>query len=108
MPVHDLGYRSWLGRRMPRMLRPWVVAGSGIALVWRRRWLRMMISFAWLPVVFPAFAIFAFEYSTVHPEYREAIGQILRNPIFPNYELAARALKSPSEARHDVWASGTA
>ncbi len=54
MPVHDLGYRAWLGQRMPRLLRPWVVAKSGIALVWRRKWLRLMILLAWLPIVFPA------------------------------------------------------
>ena len=78
MPVHDLGYRAWLGKRMPRVLRPWVVAKSGIALVWRRKWLRFMILLAWLPIVVPTVGIFAFEFSSADPDLQNMIGYLLK------------------------------
>ena len=103
MPVHDLGYRAWVGGRMPRLLRPWVVARSGVSLVWRRRWLRMMIMMAWLPIIVPALGIFAFEYSSNEPELSRAGLQLLGR--LDQSELAARIAANPDEARHDVWAT---
>ncbi len=38
-----------MGRRMPRLLRPWAVARCGVSLVWRRRLLKLMILVGWLP-----------------------------------------------------------
>ncbi|TWT50450.1 ABC-2 family transporter protein [Rubripirellula amarantea] len=104
MPVHDLGYRPWRGQRMARWLRPWVVARSSISLVWRRRWLRTMLMLAWLPVVFPALGIFAFEYSSTDPGMQRAIFQIARGPL-NQPELAQQIIENPEEARHQVWSS---
>lgn len=105
MPVHDLGYRAWLGRRMPRLLRPWVVAKSGIALVWRRKWLRLMILLAWLPIVFPAVGIFAFEFSSTEPDFQQMIFQLLRSPLLNQPEIANAVMTDPDGARHQVWAT---
>ncbi len=104
MPINDLGYRAWAGTRMARAIRPWVVARSGISLVWRRRWLRMMLMFAWLPIIVPAMGLFAFEYSSTEPEFEQAIIQLLRGPL-RQPELAGRMASNPEEARHDVWAT---
>ena len=104
MPVHDLGYRAWLGRRMPRILRPLVVAQSGIALVWRRKWLRMMIMFSWMPILIFGLGIFMFEYSSTDPDAQRAIEQLLLRR-FDNPELANAALMNHDAARHDVWAT---
>lgn len=102
MPLHDLGYRRWEGRRMPRLLRPLHVARSGISLVWRRRWLRIMIILAWLPIIVPAFGIFAFEFSSTDPEIQQAAFQFMRGPM-QRPDLAVESMRDPSSARHEVW-----
>lgn len=104
MPVHDLGYRGWRGIRTPRYLRPVVVARGGISLVWRRRWLRLMLMIGWLPIVFPAIGIFAFEYSVSDPKARGLVGEILRDPL-QRPDLAAQAMVDPGTARHEVWST---
>jgi ABC-2 type transport system permease protein len=102
MPVHDLGYRPWQGRRTPRILRPLFVAQSGVSLVWRRRWLRTMLMLAWLPIVFPAFGIFAFEYSSTEPGMQQFVVQLLSGP-FQRPDLAMVALTDPDAVRHEIW-----
>ncbi len=105
MPVHDLGYRVWKGNRMPRLLRPLVVARSGVSLVWRRRWLRMMLMLAWLPIVIPALAIFAFEYSATDGDMRGIVIGLLRSPIIQRGDLAAQVMVDPTAVRHEVWST---
>jgi ABC-2 type transport system permease protein len=104
MPLHDLGYRRWQGSRTPRLLRPLYIARSGVSLVWRRRWLRTMIILAWLPIIVPAFGIFAFEFSTTEPEMRQAAFQFLRGPM-QRPDLAMAAMTDPSSIRHEVWST---
>lgn len=104
MPVHDLGYRSWEGRRTPRLLRPLSVARSGISLVWQRKWLRFMLILAWLPIVFPAMGIFAFEYSATEPDMREITSELLRGPL-GRPDLAFMANNNPDRVRHEVWST---
>ncbi|NND97141.1 MAG: ABC transporter permease subunit [Pirellulaceae bacterium] len=104
MPVHDLGYRSWAGKRMSHFLRPWVVARGGIALVWRRRWLRMMIIFSALPILIFGFAIFMFEYAATDADARHGISQLLAFQ-FRRPDLALAIATDHSSVRHDVWAT---
>lgn len=104
MPVHDLGYRPWHGRRSHPLLRGWSVAISGIALVWQRRWLRVMLILAWLPIVFPAVGIFAFEYSATEPEMRKITYELLDGP-FDRPDLAFMASENPDAVRHEVWST---
>ncbi len=104
MPIHDLGYRRWHGNRAPQFVRPWVVARSGIALVWRRRWLRMMLMLAWLPVIAPAFALFAFEYSSTEPDFQRFIATLVAGPL-GQPELARQVVTDPDAARHQVWST---
>lgn len=104
MPVHDLGYRSWEGRRTPQLLRPLSVARSGISLVWQRKWLRMMLILAWMPIVFPALGIFAFEYSATEPEWRDTTEGLLEGPL-GRPDLAFMASNDPDSVRHEVWST---
>lgn len=104
MPVHDLGYRSWAGRRTPRILRPISVARSGISLVWQRKWLRLMLVLAWMPIVFPAVGIFAFEYSATEPDMREITHELLRGPL-GRPDLAFMATTDTDQVRHEVWST---
>jgi len=104
MPVHDLGYRSWKGQRTARLLRPLAVASSGISLIWQSKWLRLMLVLAWLPIVFPALGIFAFEYSPTEPELREITYEVLKGPL-GRPDLAFMATDNPDAVRHEVWST---
>lgn len=61
MPLHDVGYRPWNGRRTFYLTRLGVIASTGIRLAAQSQWVRRMIMFAWLPVVWWGVAFFAFE-----------------------------------------------
>ncbi len=104
MPVHDLGYRKWGGLRSAQFLRPLVIARGGISLIFKRKWLRLLIVMAWLPVLLPAVGIFAFEYSSTEPDLREFIVGAVTHPL-QNPELGALISVDQAAARHDVWAT---
>ena len=104
MPLHDLGYREWQGERSARYLRPWVVARSGISLIWRRKWLRLILILAWLPIVFPAIGIFAFEYSSTDPDMQQFIVQMAGGPL-GQPDLVGQIMADPEAARHQVWST---
>lgn len=104
MPVHDLGFRRWQGNRTPPLLRPLFVARSGIALVWRRRWLRLMLMLAWLPMIVPALGIFIFEYSSTEPEMQQVVVQMLGGPL-QRPDLAKAVMTDPDSVRHEVWST---
>jgi hypothetical protein len=104
VPVHDLGYRAWQGTRTPRLLRTLSVTRSGVSLVWRRRWLRLVLILAWMPLVFPAFGIFAFEYSASEPEMREVTYELLKGPL-QRPDLAFMASQDTDSVRHEVWST---
>ena len=103
MPVHDLGYRPWGGKRVSRILRPLVIARSGISLVWRRRWLRMMIVFSWLPLLIFGAGIFVFEYSGNNAEWRGPIMNMFRR--MDRMDLAIAMASDHASVRHDAWAT---
>lgn len=104
MPIHDLGYRGWSGKRISFLMRPVVVARGGVMLVLKRRWLRLMLVLAWLPVLFPAFGIFVFESTAMEPGAQETIAGLMQGPL-GRPDLAALMLEDPELARHDVWAT---
>jgi ABC-2 type transport system permease protein len=60
MPLHDVGYRAWDGVLEPRRAAA-VIAGTGIRLAWKSRWLRRVVLFAWTPALLFAGGFFAFE-----------------------------------------------
>ncbi|MEO1616925.1 MAG: hypothetical protein AAFV88_13800 [Planctomycetota bacterium] len=104
MPVNDLGFRGWTGERSAQWLRPLVIARGGISLILKRRWLRFMLIIAWLPVLVPAFGIFAFEFSSTDPVMRRRIVGMAQG-LLQNPELAEVIATDPDRARHEVWAT---
>jgi len=102
MPVHDLGYRGWDGSKTNRWLRPRFIALSGITLVWRRRWLRVMLMLAWLPILVPAIGIFAFEYSENEPGMKRFVANFVGGPL-GRPDLALGVMADADASRHDVW-----
>lgn len=85
---------------MPKWLRPWILARAGISLVWQRKLMRFLLMFAWLPIIFPAFFIFAFEFSINDPE---SLVGLLASPPISQPELAMEVVNDPEAARHQVW-----
>jgi hypothetical protein len=61
MPLHDVGYRSWQGRRRGPWFAAAAIATTGTRLAWTSRWLRRAVFFAWSPALFFAASFFAFE-----------------------------------------------
>ena len=61
MPLHDVGYRPWTGRRLGPAATVAVIAWTGIKLAWTSRWLRRLVFFAWSPALVFATSFFAFE-----------------------------------------------
>jgi len=61
MPLHDVGYRSWHGRRRGPWSAAVAIATTGTRLAWTSRWLRRAVFFAWSPALFFAASFFAFE-----------------------------------------------
>jgi hypothetical protein len=57
---------------------------------------------AWLPVILPAFGIFAFEYSTTSPGSQRAIVNLIRGPL-GRPDLVEAVVSDPENARHEVW-----
>ena len=104
MPVHDLGYRNWVGKRSHQLIRPLFVARSGITLVWRRRMLKLLLMVAWLPIAIPAGGIFVFERGVTDPSYRRFVAQTLRGPM-DRPDLAQQVMQDPVSIRHEVWSA---
>ncbi len=61
MPLHDVGYRAWQGRRTGWWAPAAAIATTGIRLAWTSRWLRRAVFFAWSPALVFAASFFAFE-----------------------------------------------
>lgn len=61
MPLHEVGYRGWTGRRRGPGHAVGVITTTGIRLAWTSRWLRRALLFAWSPALFFAASFFAFE-----------------------------------------------
>ena len=61
MPLHDVGYRPWQGRRSGSLAAILVIAMTGIKLAWTSRWLRRAVFFAWSPALVFAGSFFVFE-----------------------------------------------
>jgi len=61
MPLHDVGYRPWQGRRSGSLAAILVIASTGIQLAWTSRWLRRAVFFAWSPALVFAGSFFVFE-----------------------------------------------
>lgn len=102
MPILDLGYRRWFGKRTPRSLRWTVVALTGIALVWRGTWLRRLLIMATFPAVFAVFGFFSYEQAVQGETSPRIVSSILANQL-QSPELAMRVMENPAAARHGVW-----
>ncbi len=107
MPLHDVGYRGWDGTLRTGNAAG-VIAGTGIRLAWKSRWLRRVVLFAWSPALMFAGGFFAFEQAIEGGPVaagREAarrldgfgmVGQLVATSL-------GGTLEDPEAARRIVW-----
>ena len=130
MPLHNVGYREWNGRKTPQWSRWWIIASTGMRLAIKSRWVRRLLFFAWLPVMYWGGAFFALEQinsqaiqaqqveslEDVIPNLKQearrragptSMSQLMRQqfPFIPNVNKVADALESGDQAeiRNTVW-----
>jgi ABC-type transport system involved in multi-copper enzyme maturation permease subunit len=61
MPIHDVGYRAWQGPMTAASTRWWQIGEVGVRLAARSAWVRRMVMFAWLPILYWGVGFFAVE-----------------------------------------------
>jgi ABC-2 type transport system permease protein len=64
MPKHELGYRSWTGRRSAAWSRFLTIPGSAIPIAWQSKMLRRAVLLSWLPMFYFAVGFFVYEWFT--------------------------------------------
>lgn len=104
MPLHDVGYRAWSGRKSWHWTRWWVVAAVGIQLAFRTSWLSRMLAFSWIPAIVIGVGFFAYEQSIVNPTLRVWIANLVMLASADG-DLARAVMRSPEDVRHEVWSS---
>lgn len=123
MPVHNVGYRPWTGTKTPQWTRWWIIANTGISLAFKSKWVRRLLFFAWLPVLYWAIAFFVLEkglsdqtgfIATQISEEAgggaplgDVIAEGIRNefPALPQIDVLADALAEgdTNQVRNTVW-----
>lgn len=70
MPIHDLGYRPWNGKAGNDATRWWVIAATGIKIIFRNLWVRRLMLLSWTPTLICGIIVFSFErYLETRPEF---------------------------------------
>ncbi len=80
MPLHSIGYRSWEGRPTSWITRIGVIAMFGVRLASQSSWVRRMVLFAWLPVIWWGVGFFVFERVMGPGETNQAIDRWIPSP----------------------------
>lgn len=104
MPLHDVGYRRWPHVRSLTSGRWWILAVTGIALVWRSTWIKRSFVFTWLPAIVIGAMFAMYEQALNDPEMRVPLMGMLRaSDVSPG--IMNKIASDPVEARHTVWAT---
>ena len=108
MPLLDIGYRQWDGARTPRWTRAWVLASTGIHLVWKGAWLRRSVLFMAIPALIAGLFVATFEQAIDRSGPREIIRGMNRNPQARSIAQRAgvdlnQAVQDPQSYRHFAW-----
>lgn len=108
MPILDIGYRKWEGPRSPAWTRAWVVASTGVGLVWGSTWIRRILMLLTFPSLLVAIAFGVFEQNLNESTIEQAIAIVKRDrevrKMLDNAGLEVQDLRNnPSAVRHFAW-----
>jgi len=104
MPLFQIGYRRYEGRRTSERLRWWPIAREGLTIAWRSKLLRRLVLVAYLPILYFGPVFFAIGRITdpstdlSRGPWRELAEETLSR------ELVARLREDPTVVRTAVWA----
>ena len=92
MPVHDVGYRTWEGKKTSPLFRWMIITKTGVRLAMKSAWVRRILFAAWLPLMYWSVCFFMMEKSLEKDThiFGEAIGQQLDG--IPRFGPVAKAV----------------
>lgn len=61
MPIHNVGYREWAGALRGAWSRCLAIGTTGIKVASKSQWIKRMLLFSWLPVIYIGAGFFFFE-----------------------------------------------
>lgn len=79
MPLHNLSYRPWDGKLVPRFWVWWSIADTGANLALKSRWFRRLMLFSWAPILYMGFGLYVFEMAAKEPGLRQVAVGFLRD-----------------------------
>ena len=93
MPVHDVGYRTWEGKKTSPLFRWMIITKTGVRLAMKSAWVRRILFAAWLPLMYWSVCFFMMEKSLEKDThiFGEAIGQQLDG--IPRFGPVTKAVK---------------
>jgi HAMP domain-containing protein len=93
MPIHDVGYRVWNGKKTSPWFRWWIISRTGVRLAMKSSWVRRILFAAWLPLMYWSVAFFMIEKSLEQDSSKlaEVVNQQLAG--VPNIGPVAKAKK---------------
>jgi ABC-2 type transport system permease protein len=85
MPIHNLGYRAWTWQRTSSWFRWLAIAENGFRISLKSNWVKRLMFFAWLPILYWGVGIFVYERFVEQPVGGGAITfQVQETPPRPN------------------------
>ncbi len=108
MPILDIGYRKWEGPRSPAWTRAWVVATTGVGLVWSSTWIRRLLMLLTFPSLVVAATFGIFEQNLSESTTEQAVTFIQGNRdarrMLDNTGMELNELRdNPAAVRHFAW-----
>lgn len=61
MPIHNLGYQGWPWQRTSSWFRWLAIASNGFRIALKNSWVKRLMFFAWLPILYWGAGIFLYE-----------------------------------------------
>lgn len=105
MTIHDLGYRSWEGKRRRGHFRWRVVGATSIRLAWRNLWLRRMLVLAWVPAIYLGFGFFLYEQAVDDSLVARRALRVAFQYFSEAEPLLRGVALNVESARHEFWST---
>lgn len=97
MPVHDVGYREWNRNKTPLWTRWFIIADAGFRIAFRSAWVKRILLFAWLPLLYFAGIFFGIEQlmlrmktGTEDSQSQQIVAELDDDLLAPNAEQLER------------------
>ncbi len=103
MPIYEFGYRHWDGKTRGPLARWWTISETGIALAFRSRLLRRVLTFVWVPILAGGGLFFVIgQFTDPNSELgKQSFFDFLAG-FFPN-EIVAGLRDDPRSYRPAIW-----